>query len=177
MITNETTSQNLSETITEKNYPITKLWIFKAPIIAILLSLAALFFGYYFPYIIILIPYWLIANPLTRSRFHYSLGKNFLEVSQGVISKKQRHLPYGVIQTVIVKQDWFDRVFGLASLSIEDASQGGKNYARQQDGAGGMLGSSGNKIELPGLKKADAEALKLLILEKIKENPTEEFGL
>lgn len=173
--------------ITEKNYPITKLWIFKAPIIIILMNIIALFFGYYFPYLALALPVMLVANPLIRANFHYSLDENFFNVRQGVISKKQRNLPYGVIQNVFVKQDIFDRIFGLASLRVENASQAGggnkerwwnKSYGSkataygygQQDG----IGASGNKINIPGLKKTDAEELKNLILQKIKENPIED---
>ena len=182
-----TTPQHTAETVSEKNYPITKLWIFKAPIIAIITSIVALFFGFWFPYLVIAIPFWLIGNPLIRSRFHYQTGEKFFDVQQGVFSKKQRHLPYGVIQTVLVKQDWFDRVFGLASLSVEDASAGGgkglfggsKSFrmsgAYQQQGE--SIGSSGNKVNIPGLKKKDAEALKFVILQRMKENPIEELGL
>ena len=186
--TSATAPQHTAQTVTEKDYPITKLWIFKAPLIAIFVTIIALFFGYYFPYLVIAIPFWLIANPLIRSRFHYQTGEKFFDVQQGVFSKKQRHLPYGVIQTVVVKQDWFDRVFGLASLAVEDASQGGgkglfgsSNKSFRLGGAyqqqGESLGSSGNKVNLPGLKKKDAEALKLIILQRMKENPVEESGL
>lgn len=161
--------------VTEKDYPITLLWIFKAPIIFILMSLIALVFGYYFPYIVIALPYFLIANPLIRANFHYSVEDKFFVVKQGVISKKLRNLPYGVIQNVLVKQDLFDKIFGLSTLTVENASEGGgkgifsqMNSNNQQ---GESVGSKGNKVNIPGLKKKDAEALKLVLLEKMKANP------
>jgi membrane protein YdbS with pleckstrin-like domain len=178
--------QHTAETVTEKKYPITKLWIFKAPIIAVVVSIIVIFFRIWFPYLIVAIPVWLIANPLIRSRFHYSTGEKFFDVQHGVFSKKQRHLPYGVIQNVVVKQDWFDRVFGLATLVIEDASQGGKSFwggskSFKMSGAqrrqGDSLGSSGNQINITGMKKDDAESLKLIILQRMKENPVAESGL
>ncbi len=160
--------------ITEKDYPITKLWIFKTPIIIFLVNAVALFFGYYFPYLVLAFPIMLIANPLIRANFHYSLDDKFLIVRQGVISKKQRNMPYGVIQNVFVKQDLFDRIFGLASLRIENASQAGgaKNIRIQEEQ--GSVGASGNKVNIPGLKKQSAGELKNLILNKIKENPIED---
>ncbi|MCX5700098.1 MAG: PH domain-containing protein [Candidatus Omnitrophica bacterium] len=160
--------------ITERDYPITKLWMFKAPIIIVLMNIVALFFGYYFPYLVLALPVMLIANPLIRNRFHYSLEEKFLIVRQGVISKKQRNLPYGVIQNVFLKQDLFDRIFGLATLRIENASQaGGARDIRMRQAQEGV-GASGNKINIPGLKKQSAEELKNLILKKIKENPIED---
>lgn len=182
-----TSPQHTAEIVTEKNYPITKLWIFKAPIIIIVISIVALLFGYYFPYLVIVLPISLIANLLIRANFHYSTEDKFFVVKQGVFSKKQRNLPYGVIQNVLVKQDWFDRVFGLASFSVENASQGGgkgffggsKSFrlsgTYQQQGE--AVGSSGNKVNIPGLRKKDAEALKLILLQRMKENPIEESGL
>lgn len=133
---------------------------------------------------------WLIANSLIIANFHYSTDDKFFVVRQGVFSKKQRNLPYGVIQNVLVKQDWFDRVFGLASLSVENASLaggGGKNkmswwnqlkygakigaYGQQDQES---VGSSGNKVNIPGLRKKDAEALKIILLQRVKENPIED---
>jgi len=180
--------QSTNEIVTEKNYPITKLWIFKAPIIIVVITIVALFFGYYFPYLVIALPIYLIANPLIRANFHYSLDDKYFRVRQGVISKKQRNLPYGVIQNVFVEQDLFDRIFGLASLRIENASQAGggqkvrwwnKSFGSKSNvyGQGEGLGSSGNKVNLPGLKKQNAEALKNILLQKMKENPVEESGL
>ena len=174
--------------VTEKDYPITTLWVFKAPIIMFLVSAIALFFGIWFPYLVIAFPILLIINPLNRANFHYSLEDKFFIVRQGILSKKQRTVPYGVIQNVFVKQDLFDRIFGLALLSIENASQGGgflsgkksKNFKLSGTGVivpGETVGSSGNKVNVPGLKKQDAESLKVLILQKIKENPIEESGL
>lgn len=182
-----TSPQHTAEIVNEKNYPITKLWIFKAPLIIIVISIVALLFGYYFPYLLIALPIYLIANPLIRANFHYSTEDKFFVVRQGVFSKKQRNLPYGVVQNVFVKQDVFDRIFGLASLRIENASQsggkgnfGGSKSFRlggtyQQQGE--TVGSSGNKVNIPGLKKNSAEALKAILLQRMKENPIEELGL
>lgn len=177
-----TPQTNGSGVVTEKDYPITVLWIFKAPIIIIVISVVAIFFGYYFPYLLVALPVYLIANPLIRGNFHYATGEKFFDIKQGVISKKQHHLPYGVIQNVIVKQDWFDRVFGLASLSVENAAQGAgresawsKAWSAQTGkNRGEGVGSSGNKINIPGLKKKNAEALKAVVLQRMKENPLED---
>ena len=187
----KTSPQSTNRIATEKECPITQLWVFKGTIILTAILLVAIIFGYYFPYyinalpfcliaIILAIPFNLIANILFKANFHYSTKDKFFVVKQGVFSKKQRNLPYGVIQNVLVKQDWLDRVFGLASFSIENASQGGgggkgffllyKSYKDQ----GETIGSSSNKVNIPGLKKKDAEALRLVLLQRMKENPIED---
>jgi len=182
-----TPSQTTNKLVTEKDYPITKLWIFKTPIIIFVISVAALFFGYWFPYLVIAFPILLIVNPLIRANFHYSTEEKFFVVRQGILSKKQRNLPYGVIQNVFVRQDLFDRIFGLASLRVENASQGGGkgffggnksfrlsvtyNHKSQQ---GETVGSSGNRVNIPGLRKKSAEGLKAILLQRMKENPVED---
>jgi membrane protein YdbS with pleckstrin-like domain len=161
--------------ITEKNYPITTLWVFKAPIFLLFFGIIVLLLGDGDFFWIAVGVYALISNYLIRLNFHYSTEERFFIVREGVFSKNQRNLPYGVIQNIFVKQDIFDRIFGLATLAIENASLGGKgpvvNHRNQQAEA---VGSSGNKINIPGLKKEDAEALKVIILQKMKENPVED---
>lgn len=171
---------------TEKDYPITTLWVFKAPIIILVIGIIGLFFGVWFPYLVIAFPYFLIYNPLVRMNFHYSTEEKFFMVKEGIISKAQRNLPYGVIQNVFVKQDLFDRIFGLASLAVENASMGGKGFlgsgsgmqSFRLEGVGNQqeegVGSSGNKVNIPGLKKEDAETFKNIILQRMKENPIED---
>ena len=185
----ETPSHPSGKVITEKDYPVTKLWVFKEPIIIAVIIIGLAFFGYFSFYLILAIIIYLLVVPIMKANFHYSLDDKYLRVRQGFIAKKQRNLPYGVIQNVFVRQDLFDRVFGLASLNIENASQaGGGNKLPWWYGVNGSsgtsifgqaasLGSSGNKIGIPGLKKQNAETLKNIILQKMKENPVEEFGL
>jgi len=169
--------------ITERDFPITTLWVFKSPIIIILINIIALVFGYIYPVLIIALPIMLIANPLIRKNFHFALEEKTLSIRQGVLSKRQKNIPYGVIQNVFVKQDLFDRIFGLASLRIENAAQGGgknrpaswltRSFGSRTDDTEDV-GAWGNKVSLPGLKKQSAEELKNRILQKIKENPIED---
>ena len=188
----------MNEIITEKIYPVRKKWSAKA-IVGYLLFLLFYFIvfsgagssastnpdsiaGFNFLVILALglgIISWLILI-LKIAAFHYSLEEQFLSVRQGFLSKQQRHIPYGVIQNIFIKQDLFDRLFGLASVAIENAANAGMGVGPSQKWGlkfgqsrrrVEMLGFSGNKINVPGLKKAEAEALKEAILQKIKENP------
>lgn len=96
-------------------------------------------------------------------------------VNQGVFSKQQRNVPYGVIQNLFVKQDLLDRLLGLSSLSIENASAGaGADQASSPKKQMDMVGFSGNKISIPGLLTRDAEALKSVVLQKMKEHPIDD---
>jgi len=194
----------MNEIITEKNYPVRTLWLFKRLIGAIIvlpifliyfflilrtqsetgmLGASLGIFAMFSPFILIFglalcVP--VIIRALQRANFHYSLEDTFIVLHQGIISKQNRNVPYGRIQGVFVNQELFDRIFGLASLTFEDYSQGGKSPMS----VGGYVGSGkyrrevigfvGNKIHIPGMKKDDAEALKAVILQKVKEYPIED---
>lgn len=186
----------MNEVITERNYPIESKWIFKSvwgSVFVLLIFIPAFFielaigrFSFYVIFYLAFVPVHLIIISLQRANFHYSIDEKFMVIHQGILSKQQRNIPYGVIQNIFVKQDLFDRIFGIASLTIENASQGGvsqeggttklfgmtvSNQRRQQTD---MVGFSGNKISIPGLAKQNAETLKSIILEKMKENPIED---
>ena len=196
--------------ITEKNYPVQGLWILKFIIRSLIVFVViAIFFFYwsnsyddlslldslskdpelriYFWVYIAVVPFSLIMAILRRATFHYSIEPQFLTLRQGILSRQQRHIPYGVIQNLFVEQDLLDRIFGLASLTVENASQGGTNVSNQQEQKvfglriGNqrrqqmeMVGFSGNKVSIPGLTKANAEILKGIVLQKMKENPIED---
>ncbi|MFH0846279.1 MAG: PH domain-containing protein [Patescibacteria group bacterium] len=195
--------------ITEKDYPVQRLWILKSIISSLIVFIIiGVFFywssGYenlslwkslskdpelqiYFWIYIAMISFSLIIAILRRATFHYSIEPQFLTLRQGIFSRQQRYIPYEVIQNLFVKQDLFDRIFGLASLTIENASQGGTNIDNQQEQKvfglriGNqrrqqmeMIGFSGNKVSIPGLTKVNVEILKGIVLQKMKENPIED---
>lgn len=186
----------MNEIITEKNYPVENIWILKSIvssfILLVLLGLFFLFdtnirhvFYFYAISIVIFAIFYVIYAALRKSTFHYSIDVKFLSLQQGILNKQQRHIPYGVIQNIFVKQDLFDRLFGLASLILENASMGAGSQQNEQVKAFGitfnsrkqgteLIGSKGNMVSIPGLSKRNAEALKGIILQKMKENPIED---
>ena len=199
----------MDEIITEKTYPIQKIWILKFVInsffcvfviLAIFIFIIAsdksidsdnseLYYDYGILVILAVLQFcYPIYAILKRATFHYSFEEQFLVIRQGILSKQIRHTPYGVIQNIFVKQSIFDRIFGIASLAIENASLGAGNAGASQQKVFGMrvnintepqpqvenVGSSGNKVNIPGLKKQNAEVLKAIILQKMKENPIED---
>lgn len=190
------TSNLSAQTITEKNYPVQSIWVLKSAarfLLVILFFIPYLFspqdmvrgYIYIIIYGLFMVIY-IIIFALRRINFHYVLDLKFLTLRQGVLNKQQRNIPYGVIQNVYVRRDLFDRVFGLASLSIENAAGGGSNIANKQAKFFGRsinmrrnqpleeVGFQGNKVNIPGLTVPDAETLKNLVLQKMKENPIED---
>ncbi len=183
--------------LTEKDFPIRAIWLLK--------NSARPFFTYFafifgivvltavsssssnssssfstfqlleFGFIIVSAPLLILFNILTWKNFHFSLDNQFLNLSQGVLSKQNRQIPYGVIQDVFVEQDLFDRIFGLASLRIENAAQAGMMPVTPRHGE--MLGFKGSLVSIPGLSKESAEKLKDTILQKMHTTPTKEMGI
>lgn len=177
----------MNQIITEKDFPIREVWILKPVLPHLIMSIILLFIILIFPYynegilrfkLTICIIYFcltifiLIDSYIERTNFHFILDKKFLTFKQGLISKKQRNFPYGVIQSIFIKQDLFDRIFGLASLTIENAAQGAGAFQGVEQIE--TVGFIGNKVVIPGLAKADAQILKNILLQKIKENPIED---
>jgi membrane protein YdbS with pleckstrin-like domain len=188
-------------TITEKTYPIENKWIIKTTVDLARYSLLILAGSVTYvllgklsiidviALIIIFIILGLILFViflLQRRNFHYSLDDKFITLHQGILSKQQRNIPYGVIQNVFVKQDLLDRIFGIALLAIENASQGGGSQGvdtvkafgiplgKRRQNEADFIGFSGNKINIPGLSMQNAESLKASILQKMQENPVED---
>ncbi|WP_436343623.1 PH domain-containing protein [Natronorubrum sp. FCH18a] len=57
-------------------------------------------------------------------RFEYGITPDTFDVASGVLARRSREIPYGRIQNVDVRQGVFQRLFGLATLSIETAGGG-----------------------------------------------------
>ena len=74
---------------------------------------------------------------------------DYLLLRDGVISREEKHVPYKTIQNVTVSQGIIERMFGLASVSIQNAA------AMQ------MVGTKivSSAIVIPGQTFAQANAL------------------
>lgn len=174
----------MDKIITDKEYPIQKRWVFKSVLFSFLFiiiyfpavaigslssshSEVLLKSGMYLIFFLIFLPFPIVGMILRRATFHYSLDKEYITIYQGVISKSQIHIRYGVIQNILIGQDIFDRLFRVVDLRVQNAVQGGPvayGYGRQTEG----IGVSGNTVEIPGLDPKDAQKLKDEILQKVK---------
>ena len=190
----------MDQIINEKTYPIRGLWLWK---ITVKLTPIFLFFGlglvaaYFsgvsldsgknletvivFTVFVAVIPFSIIVRIIGRMVFHYSFDQNYITVKQGIITRTERHIPYAVIQDILVKQDLLDRMFNICTIVFENISSGAE-YQMQNQYAGkrglatyamnvDTFGSFRNKVFLPGLRKEEAQLLRKFILDKIKENP------
>jgi uncharacterized membrane protein YdbT with pleckstrin-like domain len=188
-----------STVINDRIYPILKVWIIKKAI----LSFMAYAFLSFLSYILVkfepngfgragsylhLIPIFFTAIffidvtivILEKKYFRFELGHEYITIKEGIIKKQERHIPYGVIQDITITQTLWDRVFNIATLSANNATQyaftnqqniGNNGVSASGSYADFVLGSNGSNFSLPGQRPKDAENMKKMILEKMKENP------
>lgn len=168
--------------VNENNFPIESLWFirhfvsyfFGLIVIPVILYLPIPLTPFYLSYlkmgliVLCLIPYHLINAYILAHTFHYNIGENFITVTQGIISTQKKDFSYTLIQNIFLKQNAWDKISGLASLIIENASQGSgqppKTYKEKE------IGFMGNMVIIPGLSISNAEGLKNIILQKMATN-------
>lgn len=107
--------------------------------------------------------------------FSFRFDDDYIIAKQGIISRQERHLPYVVMQDVVIKQSILDRLFGLATIVVENASMGGvmgmntqqNRYGRKQNTTiMTTMGMHGNMFILSGIKLSDATMLRDWLLDK-----------
>lgn len=189
----------MEKKFTQKDFPIQSIWLLKPLLWPIGIILVLLFGEEYLEkrpntkktglpakYLIIIFAVTaivdLIYNILKRKKFSFSFEEHTWDLKQGIIAKSERHFLYTNLQNIFVKQDIFDRIFGLGSLVIEDAAGIGRDSEIQKKSQKRLflvhLGFTENSITIPGLKIEDAIKLKDLILQKFqKHSQNETSGL
>ena len=98
----------------------------------------------------------------------YSLDNKSITFKGGVISRFEKVIPYSKIQHVIVYESVWQRILGVASISIETARESGLTNPKINWMSLLLTkGSSGITLTgpmIPDLKKQDAEKLKSYII-------------
>lgn len=200
----QNSAQNQIIEISDKTYPVSTKWIFKSSaksivgsIISLIIGIFFLLFNFklfigllvvgfiYFFFFLTFVPFRIFLNWLVKRNFHYKFDPEYLTIHQGILSKEQRNIPYAVLQNVLVNQDFFDKVFGLYSLSVENAAQGGTSSEQISFKAFGIfksndtkkqIGFSGNAVYIPGLSNEHAQFLKNYVLNLMKTNSSQRTG-
>jgi len=173
--------------INEKTHPIENIWIVKnmvlwSPLYALTPSfLFKRFDLFLFIAGLIIVPAIIYAYlSLAIKNYHYEFGEKLIVLKQGVISKSQRTVIYGRIQNVTVSQGPLNRLLGLATITLETASEGAgvklfrqesqnRNYTWQYS-----LGFYSNRVGMPGMLREKAIDLRDTIMRRMKENPIDD---
>jgi uncharacterized membrane protein YdbT with pleckstrin-like domain len=136
----------------------------------------------------IIIPISFLTMLLRFLTFSYWLDEDFINIKQGVITRSEKHIPFSVIQDVIVNQDILDRLFGLSTVIVENAAMGGMMMPTNNRNAGmyaqsnrvqDFPGMYGNRLVLPGFSREDAIKFRDIVLSKAeaasKQNKQQEL--
>jgi len=91
--------------------------------------------------------------------YFYDLTEKELIIRKGVISRREVVIPFSRIQDIYVDQDFWDRIFGLYDIHVATAATGGY-YAHSE------------RAHIDGVNAQNAEALKKILLEKIRTAET-----
>ncbi|MDB5259577.1 MAG: hypothetical protein JWO73_785 [Candidatus Taylorbacteria bacterium] len=135
---------NLAEDISEKTYPLTGKWVTVSVISRAISSIAFAFFLVLIFVIkakdisiqdnlgVIILSFvglvgvsfvWrLITLFLWKKNYAFSFNADNIYYKDGIFSLSEKHMPYSSIQDVTVSQGFVDRMFGLATVSIENAA-------------------------------------------------------
>lgn len=178
---------NAKVIFSHRELPIQTAWIMKPALNALIYQLfwwVQLPFIFIFPFAYLTVVVWLVClvvgivfSPLgflfkyiARATFEYYFYDQQLKIKQGLISKTERTFQYATIQNIILSQGIVDKFFGLANVSIENASMGGGQmfYMPGKHSTIPPQGSSGNSVNINGLSLDHALYLKSYLLVKIK---------
>jgi membrane protein YdbS with pleckstrin-like domain len=85
-------------------------------------------------------------------RWGYCEGEDELEIQRGMLVRVRTIVPFGRVQHIDIAQGPVQRPFGLATLILHTA------------------GTQGAEVPLPGLRHADAEAMRDRIRAKIRQD-------
>lgn len=166
--------------ISSENYPIVSAWTTCMVISSIFASLflsfaiGGLFFFLLFP---IILAVWIAALLIWKKNFYFEFMPEYLLLKTGIIGRQEKHLPYKSIQNLIVSQGIIERMFGIATVKIENAAFEGMNsqnsgFGMRINGRSTIGRSSG--ISLVGQPYEKAQELNQILnqITNLQSDPT-----
>ncbi len=93
------------------------------------------------------------------STLSYSIEKDHIIFRGGIISRFERSLPYSKMQHAIIYRTLWQRIFGLSSLSIVTAREGGMNPGYNRNNQNTNFAMM-NGVYIPDINKEDAIKLR-----------------
>lgn len=113
----------------------------------------------------------LIARAITlwlwQMHYRYEFGAEYIYMKNGILSVSEKNMGYNTVQDVKVDQTFIDRIFGVASIHIENAAQ---SMVPVQGRYGKVNAPVSNGITIVGLSVDDArkiaEEMKRIVIHK-----------
>lgn len=108
---------------------------------------------------------------ISKDYFEYSFNEESTYLKQGIVYVEERFVPYQKMQNILILQSISDILSNTATLKIENASEGAGAlmHGRRNLYRSNHIGFDSNFVSIPGLKKEDAEKMKIFLLNKIRD--------
>jgi putative membrane protein len=74
--------------------------------------------------VVVYIVLYSIYTVIWKRNYAFEFSPDYIFVRSGVISRQEQHVPYATIQDVIVNQSFWERIFGMATVVIQNATGG-----------------------------------------------------
>lgn len=104
---------------------------------------------------------------LWQMHYRYEFGTEYIYMKNGILSVSEKNMGYNTVQDVKVDQTFIDRIFGVASIHIENAAQ---SMVPVQGRYGKVNAPVSNGITIVGLSVDDArkiaEEMKRIVIHK-----------
>ncbi|MSU55527.1 MAG: hypothetical protein EXS46_03270 [Candidatus Taylorbacteria bacterium] len=166
------------EEISSDKYPLSSKWMFGEIITKVFqafFSIAIIFFVlsiqmsdrktssdflflFYGAFILIPLLWGFVTPFLWRKNYSFKFSPEFIYYKTGIISIEEKHMPYGTIQNVNVKQGVMDRILGISKVMIENAAAAQTITDNQ-----GRITAVFSGVILQGLSLADANHITELL--------------
>jgi putative membrane protein len=104
-----------------------------------------------------------------KANYKFQFLPEFIYINTKVIDNREKHIPYHTIQDVVVSQGVMDRLFGLANITIENAS------AINQSSVQGK--NISNAVVIPGQSLSNANKISEILKGTILTKNTSQAGL
>ena len=130
------------------------------------------YFGWLYVACALLFALWrFIRLALWVAHYRYAFEQNFIAQRVGVITVEEKHMPYEVVQNIIVNQGVIDRLLGIADVVIENAATQVIGHTK----TGPITAQSAITVE--GLFLSEAESLAAHIRTALFGAPSSKTGL
>lgn len=107
---------------------------------------------------------------LYKKNYKFVFQKDNIYYRTGILSLSEKHMPYSTIQDVTVKQDFIEKIFGIAEVRIENAVNTPVvlNSNNQQFSSG---------VVIQGISKNDAEGITNILRNNVLSKLDSRHGL
>jgi putative membrane protein len=97
-----------------------------------------------------------------KSTFSFDFAEEYIVIHKGIVARQESHTPYRSIQDVLVSQGFLERLFGIATVTIQNAAGGGSGWS---------------SVVIPGQPLASAQHLSAVVRQTLLSKSAAKTGV